>query len=156
MKIKLTIKVPKDVLMEKYIPSTVSTTPPDTIGVYGGTHPTFKQRKIAHEKEGVISLRWDPEQWLSVIVRVESLRKKLGWKSESDGVGLFDPVDGSRHISQNRLTDPGLDETSRHDSHKAATMFVRANAEQVEYVCLPPPLNQCFYYSINIFSLGRL
>lgn len=124
----------------KYIPSTISATPPNAIGVYGGTHPTFKQRKIAHEKEGVISLRWDPEQWLSVIVRVESPRKKLGWKSESgdesDRVGLFDPVDGLRHINQNRPTDPELDKTSSRDSHEAATMLVRANAEQVEYVCL--------------------
>lgn len=144
MKDKLTIEVPKDTLLGKYIPSIIYATPPDSIGIYGGTHPTFKQRKIVHKNEGVISLRWDPEQWLSVIVRVEGPRNELGWKSESDDEsGLFYPVvtnGGSRDINQNTSINPvnrGFDKTSRRNNYEAATMLARANAEQVEYVRSP-------------------
>lgn len=123
--------------MREYgIPSVVSVNPPDVIGVYGGTHPIFKQRKIVHEREGVISLRWDPEQWLSVIVRVESPREELGWEPKSE---LFEPAEtnaGSRHSNQNRLVDPlGLEKITRCNSHEAVTAFMRDNEEQVEYVC---------------------
>lgn len=139
MKDKLTIEVPEHALLGKYIP-------PDSIGIYGGTHPTFKQRRIVHENEGVISLRWDPEQWLSVIVRVEGPRNELGWESESaDESGLFYPVvtnGGSKDINQNMSINPvsrGSDKNSRCSNYGAATMLVRANAEQVEYVCSPHP-----------------
>lgn len=140
MKDKLTVEV------GKYIPSIVYATPPDSIGIYGGTHPTFKQRKIVHKNEGVISLRWDPEQWLSVIVRVEGPRNELGWESESDDEsGLFYPVvtnSGSKNINQNMSTNPvnrGFDKTSRRNNYEAGTMLARANAEQVEYVRSPHP-----------------
>lgn len=141
---KLTTELPEDALAKECgVTNTVS---PDVVGVYGGTHPTFKQRKIVHEREGVISLRWDPEQWLSVIVRVQNSRKELGWESESDdepdGLGLFSPVAanyGSRYTNRNRPTDPldptRLDKLPRHDSHGVATALVRDNVEQVEYVC---------------------
>lgn len=144
-KVKLTIEVCEDAPVRGYgIPSVVSVNPPDAIGVYGGTHPIFKQRKIVHEKEGVISLRWDPEQWLSVIIRVESPRDELGWEPKSDdhesgGPELFEPVEmnaGSRHSNQNRLVDPlGLEKITHCNSHEAVTAFMRDKEEQVEYVC---------------------
>lgn len=126
---------------EYSIPNVLPVNPPDAIGIYGGTHPTFKQRKIVHKKEGVISLRWDPEQWLSVIVRVESPKEKLGWEPDRpDEPGLFNPMsmnDGSRHINRNRPTDHplGYEKNPRRSSHEAVTMLMGDKEEEVEYVC---------------------
>lgn len=49
---------------------------PDTTDVYGGTDPISKQREVHHEHEGVVSLRWDREQWLSVLVRLVNIEKE--------------------------------------------------------------------------------
>lgn len=53
-----------------------------------GTHPTFKQRGITGGTEGIVSLRWDPEQWLSVVVRVEDPVGNSGGESRR----LFDEL----------------------------------------------------------------
>jgi hypothetical protein len=82
-------------------------------GGYGGTSPMFKQRKIKHESEGILSLRWDPEQWLSIIFRVEpeggvEWRSISNWevmseKSESDLSESDDSVEKDEESLENNL-----------------------------------------------------
>lgn len=88
-------------------------------GGYGGTSPMFKQRKIKHESEGILSLRWDPEQWLSIVFRIEP-EGGVEWRSISNWEVMSEKS--------------GSDLSESDDSVEKDEESLENNLEQIQYV----------------------